>query len=844
MAQSIRVEAPNLVASDEQFNIAFVVDGENAPSDFQWTPGDDFQLVWGPQKGSSTSISIINGKRTKSSQTTYTYVLMPRKTGSFTLPAAIATVKGKQISSQAVRIEVANGGSQPRQQAQESSVPSASRPGGEIATEDIFLRMTVSKTSAVVGEGINAVLKLYTRVNVAGFEDAKFPGFNGFWSNATQSPSNIDFHRENIGGQIYNAAVLRAWTLIPQKQGEMSIEPAEIVCLVNVRQPSRSTGSIFDGFFQDDYRTVRKRVVTREIPIHVKALPAGAPSSFGGGVGKFSMKAELTRDSLRAHDAASLRVTVSGTGNVALLEAPRINFPPDFELYDVKTTDASGSKTFEFPFIPRSHGDFVIGPVEYSYYDVQSGRYVTLKSQEMPLKVLKGQGGAASAEAVPGAAVIRRDVRDLGSDIRYISTALPSFAVPGAFFLGSGAFWTLTLLLLLAAVLVYAVLSIRAQRRADVAGSRSRAAVKLARKRLGAAGGYLAKDLYTAFYEELHRTLLGFVSDKLGLDSSEMSHENIEAALVEAGVPQATAAEFTSLLEACEYARYAPSSGHEAMDAHYKAALDVMSAIPSSMKKKHKGPSAAALALILALALPLGARAAGNYADSLWTAGVSAYSEGRWDDAAAAWQGIASAGLASPELYCNLGDARFKAELYPEAILWYERALKLDPSNKDARFNLELASSFVQDKIDVVPEFFLIGIARRFCWLLPSDAWTVIALVLFVLLLAFVLIFALSQGRGARKAGFFCALAAALLFALSIGAASWQKADFIRADEAIVMKPVAPVKSAPSSADARDLFILHEGTKVKIIDSVGDWNNVSLSDGRQGWIQASSLEII
>ena len=252
-AQGIRVEAPNLVASDEQFNISFIVEGENAPSDFQWSPGDDFQLVWGPQKGTSTSVSIVNGKRSKSSRTSFTYVLMPKRTGTFTLPAASATLKGDRISSPAVRIEVASGGRSQAQapSGQQSSGTQKPRQSGEISSEDIFMRLTLSKTSVVVGEGIEAVLKLYQRVNVAGFEDAKFPGFNGFWSNVTQSPNNIEFRRESIGGEIFNTAVLRAWNLIPQKQGDMVIEPAELVCLINVRKPSQSTGSIFDSFFQD-----------------------------------------------------------------------------------------------------------------------------------------------------------------------------------------------------------------------------------------------------------------------------------------------------------------------------------------------------------------------------------------------------------------------------------------------------------------------------------------------------------------------------------------------------------------------------------------------------------------
>ncbi|MBO4475456.1 MAG: protein BatD, partial [Bacteroidales bacterium] len=460
---SIGVSVQNLVAADEQFNITFTIEGEHKPSSFDWEPSADFQLVWGPQKGTSTSISIVNGKKTQTSQTTYTYVLMPRSTGTFQLPAATATVKGETIRSRSVSIQVVSNGASAQggnQSVQGNSGNSQAVSGTQAPTgEDIFMRLSVSKTRAVVGETINATLKLYHRVNIAGFEDARFPSFNGFWSQEVQAPSNIEFHRENVGDRIYDAAVLRSWTLIPQQAGEITIDPAELVCLVNVRDRRSSSGSIFDSFFQDEYRTVRKRVSTPAVKVNVSRIPAGAPASFGGGVGTFRMNASLTRDSLRTHDAGTLRITVSGKGNISLLEAPKVDFPPDFEVYDIKTSTDGGSKTFEYPFIPRSHGDFVLGPVEYSYYDAGSGKFVTLRSEAMPLKVSKS---AESAQQVSGGGQLvvnpnRKDVRDLGNDIRYIVTRQPAFARKGYFFVGSGLFWLIAALLALAAAAVYLV---------------------------------------------------------------------------------------------------------------------------------------------------------------------------------------------------------------------------------------------------------------------------------------------------------------------------------------------------------------------------------------------------
>lgn len=842
VAQTFEMTAPNLVAADEQFNVTFKIDGDKAPSDFEWSPGNDFQLVWGPQKGTSTSISIVNGKTTRQSTTTYTYVLLPRSAGTFTLPPATATVKGKKISSTPRAIQVVSGG-----QGAGSSPQAGGRKAettGEISGEDLFLRMSLSKNSVVVGEGITATLKLYSRVQVAGFEDARFPTFDGFWSQQLQAPSNIQFQRENVNGQIFDAAVLRSWTVIPQRSGEMTIDPAELVCLVNVRKPSTGSGSIFDSFFQDDYRTIRKRISTPSIRVRVSALPAGAPSSFGGGVGKFSVKASLSTDSLSTHDAASLRVTVTGSGNTALLEAPKVSFPPDFELYDVKVSDVAGGKSFEYPFIPRSHGSFVIGPVEYSYYDISLGRYVTLRSQEMPLLVSRSASSGADSPRDGGTlSVEKKDVKNLGSDIRFISTKKPSFASPGQFFVWSPAFFGITgMLVVLSAALLFALRK-NARLKADTARTRGRRAAKMARKRLSAAGEFLHRNLDTAFYEELHRALLGFVSDKLGMDIAEMNRENIQERLSGAGVPEETVSAFLSLLDECEYARYAPSAGHEAMSAQYEKAAMAISDIDSYMKKNTSGKVTAALLalLLLPLAAP-GAAAQSSYPDSLWSAGTAAYAEGDYVSAGKAWVSLEQAGFASAELFTNAGDAFFKSEDYARAILYYERALRLDPSYSDARYNLELANSMVQDRIESVPEFFLVGWLRALGWKLSSDSWAVLFLVLFAGALAMCLVFLLGRTPSARKSGFFTGLVLLLLALSSLGFASWQRNEYLGSDAAIVMTPVVAVKSAPGAGDGRDLFILHEGTKVRIIDAVSGWVNIELADGRQGWMKEDNLE--
>ena len=847
MAQDvIKVEAPNVVAADEQFNVTFIIEGENSPSDFTWSAGSDFQVLWGPQSGHSVSTRIINGQRSRSEQTTYTYVLMPKATGKFAVPTATAKVKGKEIKSVSKTIEVATAGAASSRQQSQQQGQSAQRQQTGVSDEDIFLTLDLSRTNVVVGEPITATLKLYQRVNVAGFENVTFPDFNGFWSQEIEAPTNIEFSREVYDGQIYNAALLRKFILIPQQQGAVAITPADLVCLVNIRVASAGN-SIFDGFF-DDYRTIRKRVTSKEVTENVSPLPAGAPASFAGGVGKFEISASLSKDVLKTHEASSLVVTVTGTGNVSLLEAPKVSFPPDMEVYDTKISDRidksgiSGSKYYEFPFIPRSHGDFVIEPIKYSYYDVNSKKYVTLETPAIPITVEKGNESESAGIVISGSS--QKDVRTLGSDIRFISTKAPELVSKGSFFVWSPGFWILTIILFIVAFILWAALRKLAARRADVVGTKNRKATKMALKRLQLAGTFLKQNLYTAFYEELHKALIGFISDKLNMPMAEQSKEKMSEALSAKGAAKELVDKFIGILDACEFARYAPDAGHEAMTAHYEEAVDIISSLDSEMKTKKNNSKASMLVLVALLTLPVATSAQDAYVDSLWNAANAAYVDGRWADAATDYELISGMGLESAALYCNTGDAYFKDSNIPMAILYYERALKVDPSYEDARYNLELLNSMIQDRIEPVPEFVLKAWARDICYVMDSNAWAACFIVFLALTLGLVLLFLLASTASGRRTGFFSGIVTLLLAVTALSFSVWQKNDYNDADNAIVMRPVTSVKSSPAAGASTDLFILHEGTKVKVIDSVGTWDNIELADGRQGWVPASDIERI
>ena len=863
-AQTLKLEGPRVVSADETFRIVFTADARM--SDFNWPGTDDFDVVWGPQKGSMSSINIINGKRTSTRQETVTYLLQPRRTGTFTIAAASAKVDKQDVSSGTLQIEVvasqqqaqqpsgnaSQNSQQGNQQSSQPAQPSQPRQDdpavtGTVSSQDIFLKLTLNKSHVVKGEPVTATLKLYTRTDIVGFEDIKFPTFNGFWSKETVTVNNLEFNRENVNGTIYNSALVRQWVLIPQQTGTLSIDPAEMVCQLRVRTSGGSPLSIFDDFF-DQYQTIRKRISTPTLSVKVKELPAGAPASFGGGVGDFKISAKLSKSGIKSNEAASLIVTISGNGNLSMLQAPKVDFPPDFEVYDLKTTDktsasgTSGSKTFEYPFIPRSHGEFVISSIAYSYYDMAHGKYVTTSTGDIPVTIEKGEEIAGSGVAMAG--TNRQNVRSLAEDIRYIALGDGHLKKKGAFFAGSILFYALLLALVFIVFLVSRLFSFSQARRADVAGSKNRRANKMARARLKSAEAYLKQGLSSAYYEELHKALLGYVSDKLMIPAADLSKDTIREKLLERGVRDESVTALTDLIDKCEFARYAPESGQAQMENEYNDAVQAISAIEGQLKNpKSAGRKAAGAVMVALLLLAAPAAQAQNNVDSLWNRAGEAFAAGQWQNALNYYQMIEGEHLESADLYYNLGNTCFKLDDIAHAILYYERALKLDPAHADAAHNLEIVRQMTLDKIDVVPDFILVSWFRHLRQGLSADAWAWITLALAALVGVLFLLFRLGGSSALRTVSFIAGCVFAVLTVFTFVFSLQQKHAITRQDSAIVTTPVCSVKSSPAEG-GKTVFVLHEGTKVRILDNVGDFAKVEIADGRQGWASTSTFEVI
>lgn len=842
-AQSISVQVDNLVKTGENFNVTFVF--ENCtPSDFSWDAGEDLQIVWGPQKGSSSRSTNINGKRTHSSSVTYSFIVSTKREGVLTIPPATAKVDGKQMSSAAKTIESVGAA----RSVDQSGVSSYSESSNSEA--ELFLQYELSTSRAVIGEPITATLCLYKKGTLNSIDEFKMAPLNGFWSQEEPTSSNIQFSRRKYKGDLYDAAVLRSYTLIPQQSGDLVIEPAEITCGFLIRS-GRAPSSVFEAMMDDGYTRLQKTAKSPQVVLHVEALPAGAPASFGGGVGSFSMGVKVSRDSLAAHDAASLTVSLTGRGNVSLLEAPKVNFPPDFDVYDTKIEDKSsrlsGTKTFEFPFIPRSHGEFDIPAIEYSYYDVNAGKYVTMNSSPIHISVSKPSrseeySGTPQTIVVPSS----KDVRTLDTDIDYIETGRISLVRKGEFFLFSPLFFAVALAAVLIAVVAFFVLRRRAARRADVVGQKSRRATKVARKRLSAAKTFLSAGNGTEFYEELHRALLCFVSDKLVMDMSAMSKDSIQDALCQGGIDPAAASDYVTLIDSCEFARYSPDGAASRKESDYESALQLISMIDDRYKKptgKHRTASSMLIALLLAL--PFGLSAANTSDEELWAAGNEAYKAGQWEDAMINWKALDARNMESAALYTNIADAYYRLGDDAHAVLYYERALRLDESYAPSVRNLSLVRQNLLDKIEPTPQGAMSKLLHSSAWLLSSDAWAVFGLVLFVCAVLCALVFFIGGSRGRRKLGFFAALASLLLMAISLSFSYIRMKDYQKKDSAVVVSAVVAVKSAPGDAESsKDKFVLHEGTKVKILRQENGWICIEIEDGRDGWIHSEDAEII
>ena len=450
-----------------------------------------------------------------------------------------------------------------------------------------MLRLVLSKRSVFKGEPIRAILKLYSRVNLAGSEGAKMPAFNGFWSqqmDIEQGP-----FRETIDNKVYEAYNIAEYILYPQQGGTLTIDPAELTVVARVMIKSNRG---FDPFFGGGHEmyNVRRTLKTPEVKVQVKEFPAGAPASFSGAVGRYTMSQKLSSAEVAANSAVTLQLTISGTGNLNFISAPALSLPSSFELYEVKSEEkiqnsASGSvgyRRFDYPFIVRAEGEYEIAPVEFSYFDLDKQSYVTL-STPMSKIVVTPDKSAASTQQQLAVGVKREEVRLLGEDIRFIKLGAPSLRSVVAPFALSPLYWLVVVTLLLMAVVAYFAVRKYIRDNRNVVLVKGKRANKMAVKRFRIAEKYMREGDRRAFYEEMLRAMWGYLGDKFNIPVADLTREVVRQELSRRGA-SAEAESIIAVIARCEEAQYSPVASVD-MTEIYEDGVDAVSKISSAIKK-------------------------------------------------------------------------------------------------------------------------------------------------------------------------------------------------------------------------------------------------------------------
>lgn len=582
---TFKASAPEAVVMGETFRLSYTVNAEG--KDIRVPEIPDFEVLIGPSTSTNMSTQIINGKMTTETSLTFTYILQPKKEGTFNIAPATIKVKGANYTSNALVVKVL-----PPDKAEEATKGGSTGTG--ISKDDAFLTIDVSKRNVYEQEGILVTFKLYFRKDIAAINQPKFPEFEGFLAQEIELPENKQPVIENYKGKNYNAVVIKQTVLYPQRSGKITIPSGKLDLVLRVPGPPKQRRSIFDDDFfggGSSYIDLKKELMTPSVTIDVKPLPSGKPASFSGAVGNFTMTSSISSDNVKTDDAVTVKVKISGNGNIKLVKNPEVTFPNDFDVYDpkvevdIKTTTAgsSGTKTIEYMAIPRYAGDFEIPAIAFSYFDTKTGSYKTITSEPYKLHVEQGKGGGTSP--VVSNFSNKESVKYLGKDIRYLKVNDIHFVPNNELFFGSFMYYMCYLIPAILFIVFFFIYRKQVKENSNLALVRTKKANKMAVRRLKNAGKLMKENKKEEFYDEVLRALWGYLSDKLSIPQANLTKDNVEAELTKYGVDDALIKEFMDILNTCEFARYAPAQASDAMDKLYELTVDAIGKMENTIKK-------------------------------------------------------------------------------------------------------------------------------------------------------------------------------------------------------------------------------------------------------------------
>ena len=746
-------------------------------------------------------------------------------------------VHGKTITSPALKISVVGtakptASGAPKLHDYDNDDDAVRAAGSKISGNDLFIKVSASKRRVREQEPVLLSYKVYSLVELTQL-NGKMPDLNGFHTQEVKLPTQKSFHLERLNGKNYKCVTWSQYVMYPQMSGELKIPSIKFDGIVVQRNRSVDPfEAIFNG--GSGYVELKKEIEAPGLTLQVDPLPA-RPENFSGGVGNFTISAQLNKKEAKTGEPLNLRIVVSGSGNLKLLKAPIVNFPKSFDKYDVKVTDKThlttngieGNMIYDFLAVPQQIGKYDIPPTEFVFYDTKKQQYHTIRTQRFSLKIEKGTGTSSE---------MSKFEEEQNKDIRPIMQG-PAVMMKAKRMFFTSALWFILLFVIVAAtVAIFVVLRQRQEIYSDSRRLRGSKANKVATRRLKLAGKLMEECRQNEFYDEVLHALWGYVSDKLSISAEQLTRQNIAETLNRRMVNAETVDSFIAAIDECEYERYAPGDSQGNMSKTYDMAVKAIMDIEATMKSNKKASALMLLALVMST-LPLATTAATK------TSADQEYKRGNYPQAIADYKSLLKK-TPSAEVYYNLGNAYFRSDSIPQAILAYERAALINPGNSYIRFNLQFARGKTIDKVAEPDEMFFISWFRSAANLATVDGWATMVLFSAALLGCCILLYFFSSRILVRKVGFGCAIAFAILFVLSNIFALYQKNALTNKEGAIIMAPAANLKKTPIRSGA-DEAVLHEGTRVDIADrSIKGWLGVKLADGREGWIEENTVEEI
>ncbi|MBR1774735.1 MAG: BatD family protein [Bacteroidales bacterium] len=863
-------KAPQTVGVNEGFTVSYTINTKK-PSNFIQPNVSGAKIVAGPYTSSSSSTTIINGKMSSSSSVTFSYTLVAQKEGTVTISPAKVQADGQTYTSNSLTVKAINNpsmaqrgynqrqqqnnaysqyqnqqrqyGNQPQTQTNQQS----SDREVQIDDKAMFVRAIPSKTDVVKGEEVIITYKLYTLLPVSEYQIEKIPSSNGFWVEELDRQANTHLSVETYNGQRYQVADLRKVIVYPQKSGTLTIKPMSLSIVAHIasRQRQRfSTGDpFFDQFlndpffssFQTSYQSVKKKIYTNSITFNVKELPQ-KPDNYCGGVGKFTVSSDISTKQTKAYESFYLTYTLSGSGNLTLINNLPLDLPDEFQLSDPEITDnlqrdasgLSGSRTFRYIVIPRVEGKFRIPDLSISYYDIDKRDYDTLTLTGYNVQVAKGD-------------VSNDYANQLDARLKYRNMNIKSNVKTSAWdkefhIFDNGILYCVPFIMILLLAVTIMLFARHKRLSADIVTVKMKKSTKVAVKRLKKAKKFLDKGENESFEDETAIALWNYLEDRFKIDRTNLSIQGCKDELLSLNVDNNTVEKLGTILERCQYLRFSQDKEATADITLYNDTVEVISSIEEQMKNLKKIKKQKVKKPEHEIHIPTGLSI---LLITLFLFGISDLSFAQTIQQNSITK---KRSATSSEQYCKTADSCFKASDYAGAMLYYEKALKLSPANKDIQLNINITRSRLVGDTYIMPQFVLVRWAKQISGLLPLPVWLILFLGFFA---AACVLFFFYLFNDKKKVLLFYMTILALVISLSAMAFGIVRQNIQNDNSnAILMKSNIHLRETKNEG-AKDVIIMYKGQKIKILEDDGSkWIKARTEDNKVGYMENKNFKRI